>query len=134
MKQFITDEEWKLLQEANSKEIFNSILNRLHNMTIEAAILQLPITMEIVTKNALAQQAITKKFYDNNPTFIPNKHLVIEIVQNTEEANPGKSYEEILNIAKEEIDRRISNMKLADGLSLDIPKKDSMSTNINGEI
>ena len=134
MKQFITDEEWKLLQEANSKEIFNSILNRLHNMTIEAAILQLPITMEIVTKNALAQQAITKKFYDNNPTFIPNKHLVIEIVQNTEEANPGKSYEEILNIAKEEIDRRISNMKLADGLSLDIPKKEDISTNINGEI
>lgn len=134
MKQFITREEWEQLSRSTNEVMFNEILNRLYNMTIEAAMLQLPTTMEVVAKNTMAQMAVTKKFYDDNPSFIPNKSIVIEVVQSTEEANPGMKYEDILALAKTEIDRRISNLSLGNQLPLHLMSREEVNLQLNGEL
>jgi hypothetical protein len=56
---------------------------------------------------------MTADFLASNPGFEKNKEIVHKIVLQTEAANPGKTYGDILKLAKDEIIRTLNSAATA---------------------
>jgi hypothetical protein len=126
---FISDEEFEELKKAETAELLNEVLTRLHTRAIEDCIKMLPEVVTRMVANTTATNAMTKDFYSRNKGFKDHKEIVMSVVQEVESQNPGLDYSEILKKAEPIIKKKIGNEKLSKGLSCDLPDKVNLDGN-----
>ena len=77
------------------------------NAAVEKALLMLPDTVGNLIVNHAAMAKLTSGFYAAHPEFKDHKDAVVAILEKLESDNPGKKYEELLDVAAPAITERI---------------------------
>lgn len=84
------------------------------NIAVERALLMLPEVVEsLITQKAFNRKAAVK-FFQDNKDFTGNMKFVQDVIEKTELANPGLTYEEILQKATPEIKKGLMAFKTLD--------------------
>jgi len=100
-------------------ELSDKQLSDLTDMVLEKALLRLPEIVGTLMQNHATNFKLVKEFYDKHPELKKHRAVVAAAIEHTEMNNPGKRYEEILEFALPEIERRLSVQKK---LSFDKPE------------
>ena len=115
--QFLNEEEFNKLKEGDFS-LFCEILSRVHNSSVEAAMRMTPPLAAKLIKEGVLIHKIKSKFFDDNPEFIKHKDVVQQIVQKTEEENPGMDYKRLLETATPLIRKKIVEVVNIDQLNM----------------
>ena len=88
---------------------------------LERAILMLPEVVEsLITQKAFNRKAAVK-FFEENKDFTGNMKFVQEMIEKTELANPGLTYDKILELATPEIKKGLMAFKTLDFKTVNKP-------------
>lgn len=104
---YLTVDEWEKIHSGDYRT-FNEVISRVHNSAVETALKMTPEVTAQLIKSSLAIQKVKDKFFDDNPEFLKHKDIVQKSVQETEAANPGADYKNILLKATPLIKSKIS--------------------------
>ena len=126
---FISDEEWRELQIAESPYVMNEILSRVYNGAIEAALTQLPEVAVAMIKNTGAVKAMSEDYFKRNKEFKDHKDIVTSVLQEVEVSNPAWDYEKILKESEGKIKEKIGAVSNIEQLSLDMPENPNRNAN-----
>lgn len=125
---FVTKEEWKKITESEDEGPINEGLSRLYNKAVEDTIRRLPEVISRMLANTAAIQSMTKEFFAKNKDFEAHKPTVAAVVQEVESANPGLSYDKILEKAEPLIRAKINAVVT----TKDFPMWKPEAVNLNG--
>lgn len=103
-------------------------MEQIATLAVEKILARMPdVIGNLMTSHAKIQM-LNKEFYEKYPDFKANKHLVGEVLEQTEARDISKTYEEILEQSVPEIRKK---MKIVDKLELSRPTGEPSRT-ING--
>lgn len=103
--QFVTREELAVIKnEVDGLEKLNEVLTRVYETAYEDILRAIPTVLGNVSKHMGAVQGIVRKFFEDNKEFRGHESLVQEFIGKIEGENPGLPYEEIVKLAKPEIE------------------------------
>lgn len=77
---------------------FEEILKDVMTQTSEHVLKMIPNVVSYIVKQSSYLKQLSEDFYLKHPELNNHKDLVTKLVQQTETENPGKSFEEILNL------------------------------------
>ena len=110
--EFCSQEEFKKII-GGDKAVFDEVLTRLHNKTVEVAMLYTPeLTAKLIKHSVEMNKRITK-FYSDNPEFEQHKDIVQAVATEVEAKNPGKSYDDLLKDIVVEVRKKVQQLPSA---------------------
>ena len=92
---FITKE----LLDNQSADMWNTILTKVAGAAVEEALRLLPQVTAQLIKTSVSMDSMMADFLDRNKDFVGNEGVVRKVIMDTEAANPGASYPDILEKA-----------------------------------
>lgn len=113
-------------------ELTKEQMDKIVYQVTEKVLLRIPEVLGNLMQNKAATMKLYEKFYAENPDFKSDPLAVRSVVAKNEQANPDKTYKEILDLSVPEIKQRMSINN-----SLDIKKVkkiDELSLTTNGVI
>ena len=84
------------------------------NAAVERALLLLPQVMSEIMQEKIALRRLAEQFFTDNPDFQKNKDLVGKTIEDVEGKHPGKSYSDILALARPLIKDRLNAIDSSD--------------------
>lgn len=126
---FISDVEWKRLQDEMDEKLLNEILSRVHNSAVEKVLTKLPEVISRMISSTVALQNMTKDFFARNSSFQDHKDIAASVIQDVESLHPDWTYEEVLKEAEGVIKLKIEATKGQQILPLDKPKEVNLDGN-----
>jgi len=94
----ITKEEYNNTRQL-SYEQFTTYLTKVIKMSVEEALKTLPFVLTHLSSQAAYLKELSDNFYKNNKDLDKHRKIVVREIERAESENPGKKYEEILEIA-----------------------------------
>ena len=96
----ITEEEFEEL-EGFDYDILNKYLTRIIKLCVEESLKSLPAVMTHLSSQAAYLKSLSDNFYIKNKDLdtTQNRKIVAQTIESVEAKNPGKKYQEILNLA-----------------------------------
>ena len=85
-------------------------------------LLLFPETVGRLIELMSAKKEAVQKFYKDNREFIDNQKIVQSVLQQFDADNPGKSWDEIIQLSVPEIKRRISTVGSLNMVDMNKPK------------
>jgi len=104
------------MNESEKQELINEITERLY--------LSLPDIIGNLITNHITKLRINKEFYSKHPEFRDKKPIVASVVEMIEGQDPTVDYEDILQKAVPEINRRLRMTKSLDFKPISEPDRD----------
>ncbi len=102
------------------------------NAAVEKTILMIPEVIGRVIQEKVAIGKLSKKFYDDNKDFYDHKDLVASIISVKEAENPGKPYDQILDLAVPEIRKQIKSYASVN--NKDVAKPDDLTLKKSNQV
>jgi hypothetical protein len=94
---FLSDEEFAKIGMGMPKVEFEEFLERFLKTCVEETLKALPGSINHLIKSATTMQALSKKFYDDNPDLVERKEVVAKIMEKVEGEHPEMGLKSILN-------------------------------------
>jgi hypothetical protein len=107
----ITEAEYNELGKLTYNQ-FKMYTTRLVKLCVEESLKALPSVITHLANHADYMKNLSNKFYNENKDLNNYRRLVSNIIQHVEANNPGRSYEDVLEEAKEKSRKVISMLKL----------------------
>jgi hypothetical protein len=91
------------------------------NEAVERTILMIPEVVGNLMMNHAAKIRANKKFYEKHPEFKEFKEVVASVIEQVEDSDLSKNFEDILTNAIPKIRKRIDQVKLLDTKKVEKP-------------
>lgn len=98
IKSIITREEYKIIGNP-SYDQFCGFIMKVVKLSVEESLKALPHVMTHLSKQTDYLKKLSVKFYNDNKDLVSHKPFVAQVIEQVESENPGKPYNEILEIA-----------------------------------
>ena len=110
IKSVITEEEYNSVDKLNYSR-FCDFIRRLVKLCVEESLKSLPAVITHLSAQAAYLKGLSDSFYKENKDLGLHRNIVTAVIQSVESDNPGKSYEEILQLAAPLARERIRLLK-----------------------
>lgn len=109
-------------------ELNQDQMDKLADMVLEKALVRLPSVLGALMQNQAATFKLVKDFYDAHPELKEHRGVVARAIEKTELDNPGKRYEEILEVA---LPRIKEELRMQSKLSFERPSLGDLNLSVN---
>ena len=109
--EFLTKEEFSKIIEERDYFIFSEVLTRVFNKGIEQAMCHIPMMVQRLSTKIDNVNRVMKKYFEDNPDFLKYTDIFFKTIQRIEIEFTGMSFEEVIEKARPEIQRKIDNVK-----------------------
>lgn len=106
--EWLTEEEYLAITAGGDKKVLDDVLSRVYNKAIEQALCHIPDIVNKLSKKVKNINSCLDVYFKDNPKFLEYKDIVIKTVQQIEIEFTGMTFEDILEKAKPEIERKIA--------------------------
>jgi hypothetical protein len=109
--EFLTEEEFLKITVDGKKEVFEEVLTRVYNKAIESAMCHIPLMVARLSKKIEVTNKVLNQYFIDNPDFPKYPDIVGKVIQQIEIEFTGMSFEDVIEKARPEIQKRIDNIK-----------------------
>jgi len=109
--------EDRLESGAFNAQDLDTLLMKVQQSSIEKTLQLMPQMIEYLITHVGYIKKLSEDFKNSNEDLIKHKDLLVKTIEQVEQANPGKSYEEILN---EAATKTRENLKIKDDILSDL--------------
>ena len=105
----ITEAEYNSIKELKYDQ-FCIYMSRLVKLCVEEALKALPFVLTHLSNQAVYLKEMSDKFYVDNKDLAKHRKIMAQEIEKAEGKNPGKKYEEVVEIAAIEARKIVANM------------------------
>lgn len=106
-------------------EEFNKLVEELISLSVERSLQSLPSVVDYMVRQTTYLKQLSESFYKENEDLASHRDQVTRVIERLESENPGKSYEDLLEMAATRTRDIIGGSKKVDMYSnFDLSKAD----------
>lgn len=106
--EWLTEEEFLKITVEGDALVLNEVLTRVHNKTVEQTLCLVPHMVQKLVKKMSDINKFLGQFFTEHPNYEKHKDIVTATVSKIELENPHLMFDEVLQKAVPEIDKKIA--------------------------